>query len=55
MLRLLSLWLYLVSVLVPSAERVRWRDEWHADIDDSEASGATKFSPSSFGSLPSSV
>ena len=37
----ISVWLYAVSVLVPSAERVRWRDEWHADIEDVDASGAT--------------
>ena len=41
MLRLLSIWLYVVGVLVPSAERVRWRDEWHADIEDVSASGAS--------------
>ena len=40
-LGLISLWLHLVSVLVPSAERARWRDEWHADIDDVDASGAS--------------
>lgn len=40
MLRLLSLWLHLVSVLVPASERARWRDEWHADIGDVEAAGA---------------
>jgi len=40
-LRLASLWLYAVSVLVPAAERRRWRDEWHADIADVDAAGAT--------------
>lgn len=40
MLRLLSAWLHLVGLLVPSGERARWRDEWHADIGDVEASGA---------------
>ena len=38
--RLLGVWLYCVSVLVPAAERARWREEWHADIDDARASGA---------------
>ncbi|MEQ8330822.1 MAG: ABC transporter permease [Longimicrobiales bacterium] len=38
--RLLSGWLHLVSLLVPWAERARWRDEWHADIDDVRAAGA---------------
>jgi putative ABC transport system permease protein len=41
MLRLLGLWLHAVSVLVPAAERARWRDEWLSDIDDVAASGAT--------------
>ncbi len=27
-------------MLVPAAERARWREEWHADIDDVRASGA---------------
>jgi len=36
----ISLWLRVVSVLVPAAERVRWRREWHADVEDVEASGA---------------
>jgi predicted permease len=40
-IRLLSLWLHVISVLVPASERVRWRDEWHADIDDVRASGAS--------------
>jgi putative ABC transport system permease protein len=38
--RLLSLWLYAVSAAVPPAERRRWREEWHADVDDVRASGA---------------
>jgi putative ABC transport system permease protein len=37
---LLGAWVALVSVLVPSAERRRWREEWHADLDDMLASGA---------------
>jgi putative ABC transport system permease protein len=37
---LLGLWLHLVSVLVPAAERSRWREEWLADIDDVRAAGA---------------
>jgi len=41
MARVVSAWLYLVSLLVPAAERVRWRNEWHADIDDVHASGAS--------------
>jgi hypothetical protein len=41
MRRLASIWLYLVSVLVPAEERVRWRLEWHADLDDVEDSGAS--------------
>jgi len=40
MRRMLSLWLHLVSVVVPASERARWRDEWHADIDDVAATGA---------------
>jgi putative ABC transport system permease protein len=36
----ISLWLRVVSVMVPAAERVRWRNEWHADVEDVEASGA---------------
>ena len=27
-------------MLVPAAERRRWREEWHADLDDMRASGA---------------
>ena len=38
---LLTVWLHVVGVLVPAAERVRWRNEWHADIDDVQASGAS--------------
>ncbi|MDH3272881.1 MAG: ABC transporter permease, partial [Gemmatimonadota bacterium] len=38
---LVRLWLQLVGVFVPPAERERWRDEWHADIDDVRASGAS--------------
>jgi hypothetical protein len=38
--RLLSAWLHVVSVVVPAAERERWREEWHADVDDIRASGA---------------
>jgi len=40
MTRLLGLWVYAVSVLVPYAERRRWREEWHADLDDVRAAGA---------------
>jgi putative ABC transport system permease protein len=40
-LRVLSVWLHAVGLLVPSAERARWRDEWHADIDDVQAAGAS--------------
>jgi len=35
-----SAWLYAVSLMVPAAERTRWRNEWHADIDDVDAAGA---------------
>ena len=41
MSRLVSAWLYAVSLLVPGSERARWRNEWHADIDDVEALGAS--------------
>ncbi len=34
-------WLHLVSAVVPAGERSRWRDEWHADIEDVHASGAS--------------
>jgi len=40
MSRLLSLWLHVASLIVPAAERVRWREEWLADIDDVRAAGA---------------
>ena len=40
-LGLISVWLHAVSLLVPSEERIRWRDEWHADLDDVEALGAS--------------
>jgi predicted permease len=36
----ISVWLRVVSLMVPAAERVRWRNEWHADVEDVEASGA---------------
>ena len=39
--RLISVWLHAVSLLVPGEERARWRDEWQADVDDIEASGAS--------------
>jgi len=38
--RLIELWLRVVSVFVPAGERLRWRDEWLADIDDVRAGGA---------------
>ncbi len=41
MRRVISIWLFAVSLLVPAMERRRWRDEWHADLDDVEASGAS--------------
>jgi putative ABC transport system permease protein len=37
---LLGSWVAVVSMLVPAAERRRWREEWHADLDDMRASGA---------------
>lgn len=40
MSRLLSVWLHIASLIVPAAERVRWREEWLADIDDVRAAGA---------------
>jgi predicted permease len=39
--RLIGLWLRVVSVLVPRQERARWLHEWHADIDDVDAAGAS--------------
>jgi len=39
MSRLLGLWLRATSLVVPAAERDRWREEWLADIDDARASG----------------
>ena len=39
--RVISLWPHAVSLLVPAAERARWRDEWHADLEAVEASGAS--------------
>jgi len=41
MLRVISVWLHAVSLMVPAGERDRWRNEWHADLDDVEASGAS--------------
>jgi len=38
--KVLGAWVAAVSVLVPAAERHRWREEWHADLDDMLASGA---------------
>ena len=40
MSRLLGLWLHVASLIVPAAERIRWREEWLADIDDVRAAGA---------------
>jgi putative ABC transport system permease protein len=37
---LMSLWLHMVSLIVPSGERRRWRDEWHSDVDAVEGLGA---------------
>ncbi len=39
---LISLWVHVMSVLVPSDERARWRDEWIADVEaiDSQGAGA---------------
>ena len=41
MRRVISVWLHAVSLMVPAGERDRWRNEWHADLDDVEASGAS--------------
>ncbi|MDX1493809.1 MAG: ABC transporter permease [Longimicrobiales bacterium] len=41
MRRLLEGWLRAVSLVVPAAERGRWREEWLADIDDARAAGAS--------------
>ena len=39
--RVIGVWLYVVGLMVPAAERARWRHEWHADLDDVEALGAS--------------
>ena len=39
-LRVIGLWLRMVSVVVPAGERARWSAEWSADLDAVSASGA---------------
>jgi putative ABC transport system permease protein len=39
-LRVIGLWLRMVSVVVPAGERERWSAEWSADLDAVSASGA---------------
>jgi hypothetical protein len=39
--RVIGVWLHVVSLMIPTGERTRWRNEWHADLDDVEASGAS--------------